>query len=412
MITILAPFPRTNEVDGYIQRIRQIDKILEEVPRIYIRLQAGAVLSLEWHSCSWSLVMEVIVDPDTPEGSKWITQIIQYSTLVYSHSLFPLAQLRADSLDWLLNQRKLILDLHGVVPEESALSGDLVASERLANVEARCCRESLSLVSVTHAMQSHFEHKYSADTHKKSFRWFVIPVVPSRVFLRKVASFRPRDRELHAAIYVGGIQPWQNLPLVGALLTNPSVLDCLTLDVLTPDVEGVKSLLGPSVVPRTIVTVKNEDVPKHLLLNAWGFLLRDDNVVNRVACPTKVYEYMAADVVPVVLQPNIGDLREGEYGYVVFQEFQELIKSGNLESKYLASRERNQEVLGRVLKAEETAGAQLRLFIHSQNSASKTWFPLSFAVHLFFQSRWVVDGKFWPIGLKHWVKSRIKALFS
>jgi hypothetical protein len=58
----------------------------------------------------------------------------------------------------------------------------------------------------------------------------------------------------------------------------------------------------------------------------YGLILRQDDPVNHVACPTKLIEYLAYGVVPVVDSPRIGDFLELGMRYVTLAD----LESGNL----------------------------------------------------------------------------------
>ena len=59
----------------------------------------------------------------------------------------------------------------------------------------------------------------------------------------------------------------------------------------------------------TWVSLPHKDVQRHLMAADVGLLLRTPSVINRVACPIKVAEYLAAGV-PVLASQGIGDLDE------------------------------------------------------------------------------------------------------
>jgi len=73
--------------------------------------------------------------------------------------------------------------------------------------------------------------------------------------------------------------------------------------------------------------VEVDSVPRHSIFEYYdraslGFVLRDDSLVNRVACPTKLVEYMCAGIIPIVEQPLIGDFYERGYEYILVDEFE------------------------------------------------------------------------------------------
>jgi hypothetical protein len=54
-----------------------------------------------------------------------------------------------------------------------------------------------------------------------------------------------------------------------------------------------------------------------------GFVLRSESIVNRVACPTKLIEYMRFGIVPIVISPKIGDFEDYGYQFVTLEEFEQ-----------------------------------------------------------------------------------------
>lgn len=72
---------------------------------------------------------------------------------------------------------------------------------------------------------------------------------------------------------------------------------------ITPDAESMRRLLeqaGLTARAASVLSVSQADVAAHLSAADAGFLLRDDNIVNRVSVPVKLGEYLAAGV-PVVM---------------------------------------------------------------------------------------------------------------
>lgn len=53
----------------------------------------------------------------------------------------------------------------------------------------------------------------------------------------------------------------------------------------------------------------------------YVFVLRDDILVNQVACPTKIVEYLNYGIIPIVLSENIGDFKELGYEYLSINDF-------------------------------------------------------------------------------------------
>jgi len=59
----------------------------------------------------------------------------------------------------------------------------------------------------------------------------------------------------------------------------------------------------------TITSVPHQEIKDYVALGDMALLLREDNLVNRVASPVKLGEYLACGV-PVCITPHVGDLSE------------------------------------------------------------------------------------------------------
>jgi hypothetical protein len=77
---------------------------------------------------------------------------------------------------------------------------------------------------------------------------------------------------------------------------------------LTGDLQRFKSRLKISGIDRyDCYSVEPTKVKNFYLTHEYGFVLRDEVLVNLVACPTKLVEYLYWGVLPIVITPRIGD---------------------------------------------------------------------------------------------------------
>ena len=77
-----------------------------------------------------------------------------------------------------------------------------------------------------------------------------------------------------------------------------------------PAPDSVRQMLPEAVRSQIIIDHKTHAELTEIYTKChYGFILREDIVVNRVACPTKLVEYLAMGVVPIVDSANIGDFR-------------------------------------------------------------------------------------------------------
>ena len=69
-----------------------------------------------------------------------------------------------------------------------------------------------------------------------------------------------------------------------------------------------------------VISVKPEELESYYEMANYGFILRDDILVNRVANPTKLAEYLQYGIVPIVKLVDIGDYARFKYEYISYQE--------------------------------------------------------------------------------------------
>src|SRR5439155_1739018 len=108
-------------------------------------------------------------------------------------------------------------------------------------------------------------------------------------------------------VYSGAAQRWQNVELMLELARDG--IDRFDFTFLTSDPaaferaaerHGLRGRVAVHSAPR-------EQLPRYYRRADYGLVLRDDGVVNRVACPTKLSEYLAFGLIPVVKSPDLGD---------------------------------------------------------------------------------------------------------
>ncbi len=140
---------------------------------------------------------------------------------------------------------------------------------------------------------------------------------PQRFYLEAGAREQTRD-ELGAApgekllCYSGGMAPWQR---VGEIVTLFDQLSCRRNDVrfviLTPDVGNLRSTIASLTHPSRfyLKNCSHDEIRRYLSACDAGVIMRHDTMVNNVASPIKVAEYLACGL-PVIMTRGIGDYSE------------------------------------------------------------------------------------------------------
>lgn len=214
---------------------------------------------------------------------------------------------------------RVVLDLRGlrdveylltVGRPEAELDGDERGRlEAYRDQEARACRESDAVLCVSRQMVDEVRRRHAVDPARIGHVPNHAPQVPGAEGLRDAARGNlglPPDALLFA--YCGTLAAWQ-MAEESALLVRAlqAARPGTHLLFLTPDAEGARDVIRRvKIADAHVRSVPQQEVPRWLCAADYGLLLRRDDPVNRVACPVKFGEYIAAGVRPV-LTPRIGD---------------------------------------------------------------------------------------------------------
>lgn len=104
-------------------------------------------------------------------------------------------------------------------------------------------------------------------------------------------------------VYAGGLSKWQLIEDTISVMSKLVGTERFAGVCLTPDVNRLRNTIQSERSAESafwfVASVPSGEVVRALELCDYGMLLREDNVVNRVASPTKLYEYLAAGVAPI-----------------------------------------------------------------------------------------------------------------
>ena len=167
----------------------------------------------------------------------------------------------------------------------------------------------MALVAVSNQMIEFYKSKYP----EIRTRFINLPIFSSNLIENQTRNY---DGKLNI-VYSGGSHKWQNVDLM--VETINKIIDDFDITILTPDIEIFKDKLSKYNIQDkvTIKQVEPNMVKEEYKKAHLGFILRDDIIVNKVACPTKLVEYLSCGVIPIVLQPEIGDFNYLGYSYIL-----------------------------------------------------------------------------------------------
>lgn len=150
------------------------------------------------------------------------------------------------------------------------------------------------ILFVSHAMVEHFYRKYNY-TGKN---YIVMPCFNKT--LQKNSFFYPEKYEKPTFVYAGGVSKWQCLEETINLFSQiKRRLSHATLTLLIKNNEQVKEWLRKYEVDAEIKYVDVQVLEQEIAKYKYGFLLRENLLLNRVATPTKMNSYIANGVIPI-----------------------------------------------------------------------------------------------------------------
>lgn len=319
-ILFLAPYPTSKNIkDGMISRVKAVDVLFEKVPRTYLNVS----LKSFWEKEKYTDGLVEVYSLNFIRHFWSILKIVKSFDYIYSHSIYSLQFL------WILipNKARLILDIHGVVPEEQKyLKQSKLKTIYYDFMEQQVFRKIQKAVCVTNSMCSHYRSKYDFFTGD----YIVYSIVPDNLYpINEVTikDLKEVNKNKINVIYSGGAQGWQNVDMMlDKIKQNQS--PNVSYTILTGDIsifeEKIKSKGLNSV---NIVSRNPSDLWKDYLAADYAFILRDDDIVNNVACPTKLIEYLYYGLIPIVLSPNIGDYFKLGYDFISIENMNSLKKT-------------------------------------------------------------------------------------
>lgn len=311
------PYPE-RDGDGYFQRIRAIDALFSSGWRVYVD-PFHAPGREHWNDLPERHVLVLRLRSKSRKG-KCLARILALLCAfrvrkVYFHSVLRMEDCKFGRLMRIPFFMR-IFDMHGVVPEEFRLHNDFFSALIYEKHERLAVRKADTVIAVTHAMRDYLLQKYPHTKVNKIVIFPIYPQVPVGQAKKAYANAKP------VVVYAGGLQKWQEIPkMIDAIIRAQSKY---AYRFYCPEPSSVQSLLPEEL--RNSPDMVLASVPHSKLLELYaechfGFLLRQDSVVNHVACPTKLVEYLAMGIVPILDSEAVGDFTSYGMRYIKLSDF-------------------------------------------------------------------------------------------
>lgn len=188
----------------------------------------------------------------------------------------------------------------GIVPEESFLR-HRDSIDRYFRYIILSYREKKALsiadfvLFVSESMKYHYQKKYKLHFDK----YYVMPCFNETI--HRYAFFTENKYSNNVFTYAGSLDPWQCFePTLKVFSEIESVVPNAHFRVLTSKKEEAEKLIKKYEIKNySIDFVPKEKVADELAKAKFGFCLRKESPINRVATPTKLSSYICSGVIPI-----------------------------------------------------------------------------------------------------------------
>lgn len=349
MIIIIAPYPDPNQPkDGFLARISYIDDIFKDQEKIYIWFDSTLKTVKPLGGQVEKNIQRYYVNHYNPIHILYILKFALKADYCYFHSVY-----HTFKFFYLLLLKKCIIDLHGLIVEEGEMMGNYSSIPHYKRLEKFAITHAYKVVSVTETMADFIQSKYP----KKKIDFIILPIFDNKKRLKskkKISQLYNQDKQ--PVIYSGTASVWQAVDKIVSLIKNSYTKYRYT--ILTPDKDTFEEKLRKSKNNIEIRSVKKEEVYDYYDKSLYGIVIRENNIVNTVSCPTKLIEYMATNVLPVVEYTSIGDFEKLGYKYILSQD----LEKGKLPSIQDLTQmlDKNIEVVEKLQKQTELGTIKLQ----------------------------------------------------
>jgi glycosyltransferase involved in cell wall biosynthesis len=200
-----------------------------------------------------------------------------------------------------LGDVETIFWVQGIVAEESYYRHQSVIRYKILSLlEKLAIYFSHKLVVVSNDMGRFLKEKYKI----KNKPIFVLPCVANQ---KNIQNIKRKKKDNLVFVYMGGMSKWQNFDKIVRFYKNiENQINQTKLLVITYEKEKAKNIIRSIKIKNyELLCLPHSQVPQYLAKADMGFLIRDDNIINRVASPIKLSEYLSLGV-QVITTNTIG----------------------------------------------------------------------------------------------------------
>lgn len=194
--------------------------------------------------------------------------------------------------------RNFIFWSQGVAPEEVFMKHKSKLKYYILNfIEKFSLRKAKFLLFVSEYQKNHFSKKYNLNINGN---YYIMPCFNCDI--ERESFFYKNKYSNNVFCYIGSLAKWQYFSESMDVYKKIEERNKdVSLKIFTFNVEEAESIIkSKGIVNYSIEYVEQNNLPKHLAECKYGFLLREDNIVNNVATPTKLSTYLSNGIIPII----------------------------------------------------------------------------------------------------------------
>lgn len=195
--------------------------------------------------------------------------------------------------------KRIINWFQGIAPEEDFL---FLTKNKFKAIKkyiylSRCDDFALRHCDFLFFVSERMREFYTAKYGYKRNNYFVMPCFNQPLHKQAFNSWKYTSPSF---VYAGSMDGWQCFEKTVKLYADiTKYINNATLTVLTKSHEEALVILNKYNVEADVKYVPYEKIDEELQKYKYGFIIRDQNIVNSVATPTKMNSYMANGVIPI-----------------------------------------------------------------------------------------------------------------
>lgn len=234
---------------------------------------------------------------------------------------------------------KILYWFQGIVPEEIDFYNysyikKIISKVRYTLLEIMILRKSTINFFVSNSMRNHYKKKYAYN--KENF--IVMPCFNQTIFKD---AFYDEKYNTPTFVYTGSLAKWQCFEQTINLFKKiKEIIPSARLTIYTKEQDKAKYILEKYNVEAEIKYVPYQKISEELRNFKYGFILREDNIVNNVATPTKMSSYLANGIIPIYTDV-VGSYKENltnlKYSIPITTNYDGLEKLYNIERNKINS---------------------------------------------------------------------------